>query len=94
MDQPREKTGQFGEKTGTPPEAGSTLKPAKFAPADTDGLKPYRVEGRTWGREVTRLVYAASASEARYNSGLRGTGSYATSVKRATPADVEELARS
>lgn len=61
----------------------------KYAPANSDGEKPYVVVGRRWAVREAFLVWADSAADARYKSGFRGTAEYVISVHRATPNDVE-----
>lgn len=61
----------------------------KYAPANEDGLKPYVVERKGWGKTDTRVVYAANTPEAKYKAfGRMGTGEYITGCRRATPEDV------
>lgn len=62
---------------------------SKYAPANTAGEKPYVVTMRSWGRERSKLVYADSATSAKYLAfGRLGTGEYITSTRRATAADL------
>ena len=59
----------------------------KFAPPREDGLKPWHVTIREWGREYARIEYAATAAGARYNA--IGRQRYVTATaRRATPEDV------
>lgn len=64
--------------------------PVKYAPANAEGLKPYHATIFEWGRERFSIVYANSASEARYKAINRMR--YTTAkVRRATLEDMEAL---
>lgn len=66
----------------------SQQRTPKYAPAREDGLKPYHVTLREWGRESTRIEWADTAAQAEYQAKGRMRYVYAK-ARRATPADVE-----
>lgn len=93
--QPRAKTGDETAGSYAPqmPAAAEieTLtfdvpKPARFAPARADGLKPFIREELCFGRTSATIVYATTAAEAR-SFGYRAQHT-TYSARRATPADV------
>lgn len=63
----------------------------KYAPSREEGTKPYVVTVRDMGRTSDIVVDAATTAEAKSLAVGRPTaGRYAKSVRRATPADIEE----
>ena len=63
----------------------------KYAPSREEGTKPYVVTVWDMGRTNDTVVDAATAAEAKHLAVGRPTaGRYAKSVRRATPADIEE----
>lgn len=63
----------------------------KYAPSREEGTKPYVVTVWDMGRTNDTVVDAATTSEAKFLAVGRPTaGRYAKSVRRATPADIEE----
>lgn len=63
----------------------------KYAPSREEGTKPYVVTVWDMGRTSDIVVDAATAAEAKPLAVGRPTaGRYAKSVRRATPADIEE----
>lgn len=63
----------------------------KYAPSREEGTKPYVVTVWDMGRTSDTVVDAATAAEAKLLAVGRPTaGRYAKSVRRATPADIEE----
>jgi hypothetical protein len=63
---------------------------SKYAPAREDGLKPWVVTRREWGRSSERVVYAETSAAAKYKAIGRQLHVTAT-VRRATPEDIERL---
>ena len=64
----------------------------KYAPAREDGDKPYVISIHDWGKDIERLGWGATASEAKYDAtGRKHVGMYVNSARRATPDDVERL---
>lgn len=61
---------------------------SKYAPADTDGNKPYIITISDWGKDRTVLEYAPTPVEARSRHSRRGVGQYVKGVRRATTEDV------
>lgn len=62
--------------------------PPRYEPAREDGLKPWFVTLREWGRSSTWIVWAESSGQAKFEA--IGRMRYVTAtVRRATPADVQ-----
>jgi hypothetical protein len=61
----------------------------KYAPANTEGLKPFVVEEYLFGKPGEHLVYANNAAESKHALYRMRYATY--SSRRATPADVERL---
>lgn len=61
----------------------------KYAPANENGSLPYIVTGSNWGRPISRLIYARDNRTAKFNIGLRGTGQYVISARRALASEIE-----
>ena len=63
----------------------------KYAPPRDDGLKPYCVTVREWGRSRECIVYAENSGRAKYEA--IGQMRYVTAdARRATPEDITRLA--
>lgn len=64
---------------------------AKYAPANDEGLKPYVVTRKGWGRETTVIAYAEKPADAKYIAfGRLGVGDYIASCRRAAPEDIQD----
>lgn len=62
----------------------------KYAPARKDGLKPWHVTVREWGRPRERIEWADSRAQAEYQ--VKGRLRYVSAkARRATPDDMERL---
>lgn len=64
---------------------------SRYAPPNADGLKPWVVTIREWGRTRDTIQYAETAARAKYRAIGRARHVTAT-ARRATPLDMEALA--